>query len=573
LDYALIADGERGALIDPRGNLAWMCAPSWDSPAVFSSLLGGGGLYAVTPRDDRYVWGGHYEERTLIWNDRWVTTDGVIECREALAFPGDPRTAVLLRQIRAVDGPARVRAILDVQADFGRHDMREIRSRNGSWTAHSGGLWIRWTCGSGVRRDRRGALALDLDLPEGASHDLVLEISSAQLGDHPPRPDDAWVATEHAWHREVPDMGETLAPRDARHSYAVMRGLTASTGAMVAAATMALPERAEAGRNYDYRYAWVRDQCFAGQAAAVLEPLPLLDGAVTFIAERILADGAQLKPAYRADGGPVPDEGEVTHLRGYPGAKVKTGNWVNHQFQLDVFGECLLLFSTAASFDRLDTDHWAAVGEMVGAIRRKWTEPDAGIWELDNQRWAHSRLTCVAGLRAVAGHATPAQAAEWSSLADAVMADVAKDCVHPAGRWQRGPADPRVDASLLLPAIRGAVAADDPRTLATLAAVEDDLCEEGYIYRFRHDERPLKDAEGAFSFCGFTMALALHQQGREREGIGWFERTRGSCGPPGLLTEEFDVGERQLRGNLPQAFVHALLLESAGRLVRPGDRW
>jgi GH15 family glucan-1,4-alpha-glucosidase len=101
--------------------------------------------------------------------------------------------------------------------------------------------------------------------------------------------------------------------------------------------------------------------------------------------------------------------------------------------------------------------------------------------------------------------------------------------------------------------------------------VASDLGREGYLYRFRHDQRPLEDAEGAFVLCGFLMALALHQQGRHAEAIGWFERNRAACGPPGLLTEEFDIRQRQLRGNIPQAFVHALAFETAARLTRPWE--
>lgn len=91
--YAFIGDGERGCLIGPRGDVAWMCAPSWDSDAVFGSLIGGPGVYAVTPAAP-FTWGGYYEPRSLIWRNRWVTHDGVIECREALAFPGDPDRVV-----------------------------------------------------------------------------------------------------------------------------------------------------------------------------------------------------------------------------------------------------------------------------------------------------------------------------------------------------------------------------------------------------------------------------------------------------------------------------------------------
>src|SRR5579859_6412735 len=110
-EYALIADGERGALIAPDGTIAWLCAPRWDSPAVFSGLLGGRGGYAVTPADPRYVWGGYYEPGTLIWRSRWVGSSRT-ECREALAMPADPHRVVILRRIMAVDGPAQVTVTL-----------------------------------------------------------------------------------------------------------------------------------------------------------------------------------------------------------------------------------------------------------------------------------------------------------------------------------------------------------------------------------------------------------------------------------------------------------------------------
>ncbi|HEY3941225.1 MAG TPA: glycoside hydrolase family 15 protein [Acidimicrobiales bacterium] len=569
-EYSLLADGERAVLVGPLGDFAWMCVPRWDSDAVFSSLVGGSGVYAVTPTDRHFVWGGYYEDRSLIWRSRWVTTDGVVECREALAFPGDPQTAVVLRRVTAVRGPARVTALLDPRAQFGRRGMDHVEHAGGTWTARTGHLRLRWSGAGGAKRTRRGALVSELEVPEGGHHDLVLELSEQPLPDAMD-PAAAWEATEAAWRRTIPGFDETLGTRDARHAYAVLRGLTRPGGGMVAAATTSLPERSDAGRNYDYRYAWIRDQCYAGQAVAVTEATPLLDDAVGFVASRLLDDGPGLRPAYRIDGGEVPDERSLPHLTGYPGGSDKVGNWVNRQFQLDSFGEALLLFGTAGRHDHLDSEHWRAVEAAVGAIESRWREPDAGIWEIDDQRWAHSRLMCVAGLRAVAAHASAAQAGPWSTLADAIAADAASDCLHPTGRWQRSPADPRVDAALLLAALRGAVPAGDPRSVATLGAVESELGREGYVYRYRHDDRPLGDTEGAFLLCGFLMALSLHQQHRQADAIGWFERNRSACGPSGLFTEEFDVRQRQLRGNLPQAFVHALLLESATRLARPWE--
>ncbi|MGH3274558.1 MAG: trehalase-like domain-containing protein, partial [Streptosporangiaceae bacterium] len=144
-EYALLADGERGILVGPEGDCAWMCAPRWDSDAVLSSLIGGSGVYAVTPAAGRFVWGGYYEAGSLIWHSRWVTTTGIIECRESLAFPGDPRTAVVLRRITAVQDTARVRVVLDVRPGFGRHAMVGLHQHDGVWTARAGGLHMRWS--------------------------------------------------------------------------------------------------------------------------------------------------------------------------------------------------------------------------------------------------------------------------------------------------------------------------------------------------------------------------------------------------------------------------------------------
>ncbi|MGH3603679.1 MAG: glycoside hydrolase family 15 protein, partial [Pseudonocardiaceae bacterium] len=98
-------------------------------------------------------------------------------------------------------------------------------------------------------------------MPEGSHHDLILELAGTALDGEPPDAARLWTATETAWREAMPTLGASIAPRDARHSYAVLRGLTGSGGGMVAAATMSLPERAEQGRNYDYRYVWIRDQC------------------------------------------------------------------------------------------------------------------------------------------------------------------------------------------------------------------------------------------------------------------------------------------------------------------------
>ncbi|MEO9181745.1 MAG: glycoside hydrolase family 15 protein, partial [Acidimicrobiales bacterium] len=459
-EYALVADGERGILIGPRGEMAWMCAPHWDSDAIFSTLIGGAGTYAITPRDNRFVWGGFYEPGSLIWRSRWITTNSVIECREALKFPGDPSCAVILRRVVAVEGDGAVHVVLDPRAEFGLQPMTDLHLRDGVWSARCGALYLRWTGAESATLANETSFILDLNLQAGTHHDFVLELSDHVLTDAPHSANADWRATESAWSAAVPHFDETLAPRDAQQAYAVLRGLTSAGGGMVAAATMSLPERANAGRNYDYRYAWIRDQCYAGQAVAVNQADPLLDDAVSFITARLIVDGPTLKPAYRIDGSGVPSERSLPHLKGYPGGSDKLGNWVNGQFQLDAFGETLLLFAAAGRHDHLDAENWRAVKIAVSAIAARWQEPDAGIWEIDNDHWTHSRLICVAGLRAVATTATSSERNEWNRLAETILADATANGVHRSGRWQRSPKDKRIDASLLLSSIRGAVPSD-----------------------------------------------------------------------------------------------------------------
>lgn len=565
-EYAVLADEERAALVGPRGDIGWLCAPHWDSGSVFSALIGGRGAYVVTPRVP-HVWGGSYEPGTLIWHSRWVTHEGIVECREALAYPGEPNRVVLLRRVVA-QCTARLRVLLCPRADYDRTPVRRWRCDDGVWSGTAGPLRLRWSGAAAARPIGGGAIAMELDVAAGDHHDMVLEIGDGGLPDRPPAPDAAWLATATEWRRAVPQFDALRAPSDARHSYAVLRGLTGN-GGTVAAATTSLPERAGDERNYDYRYVWMRDQCFVGQAAAACGADPLLDASVRTVAERLIEDRDKLAPAYTVAGEPIPSPRHLT-LPGYPGGHDVIGNDVRDQFQLDVFGEALLLLAAAARRDRLDARAWQAVEVAVEAAARSWQRPDAGIWELEPRPWTHSRLILAAGLRALAAacpHAGDAMASECVTLADRIVAETARTALHPDGRWQRTPDDTASDAALVLAGLRGAVPSDDPRTVATLEAYLRELTVDGYAYRFRHDARPLHEAEGSFLLCGFATALALDEQGSHASAIGWFERTRQACGPARLFSEEYDAQQHQMRGNLPQSFVHALMIETSAALA------
>ncbi|MGW5420945.1 glycoside hydrolase family 15 protein [Streptomyces sp. NPDC003943] len=593
-DYALLGDGERGAIVGPAGDLVWLCVPGWDDPAVLSELIGGAGAFRVGPVDPWYVPTGAYHDGSLVWTFRWTLADGVIECRDALAAPPDPHRAVVLRRIRAVSGTARVavrllargrygeapplvphRVEAEGQADAGTGADAGAPGGAGSWEAAGDGLRLRLRGVAEARVGADGELTARLTVPEGEERDLVLELSDRPLPAPEPA-DRAWRRTERWWAEAVPDCKGLPAARDARAAYAVLTGLTVPrTGAMVAAATTSLPEHAGSERDYDYRYAWLRDQCYAGLAVAAHGPHPLTDAAVRVAVERVLADGPGLRPAYRTDGGPVPRE-RTLPLSGYPGAADRVGNRAGSQFQLDTFGEVLELLAAAARQDRLDRDGVRAARTAVSALAANWHRPDAGLWELEPAWWTHSRLAAVCGLSAAARDIHVPGADRWQELAETILAETRRRCAHPDGRWQRAAHDPRPDAALLRPLVSASEPlaswpGGDTLLTGTRRAVERELVEDGFVYRFRRDDTvPLGEDEGAFLLCGFLIAAACGAEHRPVAAARWFERTRTAVGHAGLFAEEYDVTQRRLRGNLPQAFVHALLLENAVRLPLDG---
>ena len=439
-------------LIGPRGDIVWLCFPRWNDQAILTTLLGGAGEYTTSPTGV-YVWGGSYETGTLIWRSRWVTHQGIVECREALAYPGDPGMAVLLRSVTAVDGPASLRVWLDLRHGEGR--------RAGCTARMTAGL-----AGSAVP----------------ASVGLVGRRPPSEAGPTAGR------GSCSAWH----------CPR----AGAAISCLRSPTG----------PSAARRVPRHRSR----RRRSRGGDAPCQ---------------RRILADGPELRPAYTRSGGIVPEESRLG-LPGYSGGSPDVvSNRVTKQFQLDALGEALQLFAAAGEAGRLDPDAEHATETAVAAIGRRWRDPEAGMWELEDRFWTQSRLSCVAGLRAAAAIPPRAAGGGVAGTGGRGAAETTRRCLAPDGRWRRAADDPRLDAGLLLAPIRGALPPADPRSQATLAGYLSGLTEDGYAYRFRQDCRPLHAAEGAFLFCGYIVALALQQQGDSVAAARWFERNRAACGP------------------------------------------
>ena len=457
-EYALLADGERGAVLGPRGDIAWMCAPRWDSPSVFATLAGGTGVYSVTPRG-RFVWGGYYEPNSLIWRNRWVTTDGIIECREALAYPADPRRLVLLRSVHALDGASARRRHPAARA--ANYDTTDDAPPSTTTAGRGPSAAASCTCaGRAVpgARHRDGALTAHLDLARGG--DARIWCWRSATG---PCPTSRPIRDGLAGHRGVVAGGRVHArrprspPATPRTAWPCCAGLTSSAGGMVAAATTSLPERAEAGRNYDYRYAWIRDQCYAGQAAAV--------GRCRRPARRRrrlrFGSAARARPAPRAR---VHRRrpGACRPSRRLQPARLSRRDRRDRQPGAQPVPTRRVRRGAAAvrCRGRGRTVSTATAGRRPRSRRRPspsgGRSPTPASGNSTTRRWTHSRLTASAGLRAMAGvDRQPAGRALARRSPTSILAHTGAHAA--ASRWvlaaRRERSEPR----------RGAAAARDPR--------------------------------------------------------------------------------------------------------------
>ena len=352
----------------------------------------------------------------------------------------------------------------------------------------------------------------------------------------------------------------------------VLKALTNQpTGAIVAAPTTSLPECIGGPRNWDYRYAWLRDGALNLYA---LFRLGYTDEAHAFMAwlQRTTAGRAdQLQPLYGVGGERRTPEIELAELDGYRGSRpVRIGNAAAGQLQLDVYGE---LLDTAWLYHRhggdVDDTFWTFLRDVVNVVEDRWQEPDEGIWEVRDQprHFTSSKaMAWVAVDRAVKlAHARglPADLEGWRRLRHDIRRWIDDRCVDPdTGAFTQSADSREPDASTLLLALTRYAAGDDPRVAATVRQIEQHLTVEGLVYRYRCEDGLTGD-EGAFLITSFWLvdALALIASTTVRTTL--FERLLGRRNDLGLLAEQIDPHTGDALGNFPQAFSHAGLIGAA----------
>jgi len=350
------------------------------------------------------------------------------------------------------------------------------------------------------------------------------------------------------------------------------------TGALVAAVTTSIPEAAGSGRNWDYRYCWLRDAYFTINALNRLNATRTMERYLGYIINLAAgADGARLQPVYRINGTAQMEESAVASLPGYRGmGPVRVGNQAALQVQNDVYGSAVLA-ATHVFFDRrlMRTGNEAlyaqleALGERAAAA---WNEPDAGLWELRGTARVHtfSSVMCwaacdrLAKIGARLGLAP--RAAHWRAHADRIHRAVCERAwSEKRGSFVAAFGGEGLDASLLLLAELGFVSAQDPRYHGTLAAIERELKKGEFLFRYTEPD-DFGVPNNAFLVCSFWFVDALAAVGRREEARALFEGLLACRNRHGLLAEHVDPASRELWGNFPQTYSMVGLVNSATRL-------
>jgi GH15 family glucan-1,4-alpha-glucosidase len=405
--------------------------------------------------------------------------------------------------------------------------------------------------------------------------------------DRPPEPVDAEQAlsdTEEFWRGWLDGCDYDGSWRDAVHlSLIVLKALTyLPTGGIVAAPTTSLPERVGGVRNWDYRFAWIRDATFTLFALLNAGFEDEARAWRDWLLRAVAGEASKLQIMYGVGGERRLSEYDVEWLPGYAGsAPVRIGNAASEQFQLDVYGEVLdALHVGRRAGLQPDYDAWSLQRKLVEFLESAWQEPDAGIWEVRGpyRHFTHSKvLAWVAFDRAietVERFDQPGPLDRWKRIRQEIHDEVCRECFNAGlNSFVQSYGSEELDASSLLIPLVGFLPPDDPRVVGTVERIQRDLMREGFVDRYAGEATleldGLPPGEGVFLPCSFWLVDCLELMGRDADARALFERLLGVRNDLGLLAEEYDPHAKRQLGNFPQAFSHVGLVNSAYNLGEP----
>lgn len=600
-EYAFLSDCETNALVAPSGAVEWMCVPRPDSPSVFSAILDrGAGHFRVGPHGVRVPVARRYLPGTLILETTWQTSTGWLVVRDAMVMGPwhdvDERSGthrrtptdhdaehILLRTVKCVSGSVDLDVVCEPMPDYARTQARWEYDGPGyaSVVARAEGPNPDLRLSSDLRfglDDRRASARTRME--EGDTHFVAMSWSSLAA---PASWDEAvermW-RTEQFWRDWITQGAFPDHPWRIylQRSALTLKGLTyAPTGALLAAATTSLPETPGGERNWDYRYAWVRDSTFALWGLYTLGLDREANDFFAFIQDAC-SGNKQLQIMYGVGGEERLEEHELPHLSGYEGAQpVRIGNAAYAQRQHDVWGAVLdSVYLHTRNREQLPEALWPVLKRQVEQAALHWHKPDRGIWEVrgEPQHFTSSKLMCwVAldrGARLARLYDEHDFAEQWQKLADEIHADICAKGVDERGVFVQRYGSDALDASLLLVPLLRFLPPDDERVRATVLAIADELTEDGLVLRYRVDETDdgLSGEEGTFTICSFWLVSALAEIGEVERARSLCERLLSFASSLNLYAEEIDPRTGRHLGNFPQAFTHLALINAVMHVIR-----
>lgn len=588
-DYGVIGNLRTAALVSRAGSIDWACFPEFQSPSLFGRLLDrrNGGHCTVAPIAwqeslQRYTPGTNV--LSIFFTGQGGTQLVVSDFMPIVpGFVGAPASAIV-RRLSADRGQVEVRVALDPRFDYGRarnvtgvpETSERLVFAHGPDRLTATAPWP-WEASP-------GAWVSTGTVRPGHDEYVVLEWGAANA---PYDPAVLYSATVRYWrdwvrHPDSPLMRAAHVWRDwVERSELLLKLLSdRETGAFVAAPTTSLPEWWLGPRNWDYRYAWVRDAAFAAQSLFLLGHVREARTYVEWIVARLRDAGTQgLATMYRASGRPVDDEVNLPHWEGHRGSRpVRIGNAAGRQTQLDIYGEVL---DAVGLLERGDPEFvqrtWPILSRLVEAAAREWKKPDAGIWESrgPHRHYVHSKVMCWVALDR--GHRIAHRlgrertAVRWRRLADEIHATVLERGFDARrGTFVQAFDEPELDASVLRIPMTGFLPFDDPRVISTVRTVEVGLAQGPFVYRNRVRRSSL-GPEGAFLLCSFWLVECLARCGERERAVRIFRRLLRTAGPLRLFPEEYDPATRRPLGNYPQAFTHIGVLRAALAIGAPAE--
>ncbi len=583
LQLGVIGNCSVGALVDEVGEIVWACLPRYDADAVFCSLLRerdgeddfgfmGVELHWQVRTEQEYVPNTPIL-RTRLYDDRGGAVEILDFAPRFRQFGRLFSPAQLVRMVNPLSGSPRIRVRMRPGDDYGRRRPEVTSGSNHiRYVGSSNVLRLTTDCSLTaileempfVLREGVAFLMSPDETLQGGVSDVVRQYREL---------------TVDYWHNWVRDLSLPFEWQDEIIRAAITLKLAAydDTGAMIAALTTSIPESSGSGRNWDYRYCWLRDAYFVVGALNRLNATRMMERYLGYIINVASRSDGHLQPVYRISGRPEIPERIVDSLPGYRGmGPVRIGNQAYEQVQNDVYGSTILA-ATHAFFDR----RLAAVGNE-GLFRRLehlgeqaanlYASPDAGLWELRGSTHVHtfSSVMCwvacdrLAKIARRLGITEPAH--RWRSEADRIHAAICERAWSPRRMSFVSTFEGEdLDASLLLLAELGFLKADDPRFASTVGAVERELRRGDFIFRYTQPD-DFGKPDNAFLVCTFWYIDALAALGRREEACKLFESTLARRNRLGLLSEDIDPVTGELWGNFPQTYSMVGLINSATRL-------